>query len=79
MRPHDLLLVADSDVSTAATIPAMVTDTRRVGGRFVLTLHVAGQPRPLELDLPDTAAQVMPTPGATVRVQPRRHCVFADG
>jgi sulfate transport system ATP-binding protein len=78
VRPHDLLLIADSDASTAATIPAMVTDTRRVGGRFVLTLHVAGQPRPLELDLSDTAAQTVPAPGSTVHVQPRRHCVFAD-
>ena len=79
VRPHDLLLIADADGSDAATLPAMVTDSRRVGGYFVLTLHVAGQPRPLELDLPDTAAQAMPAPGATTHVQLRRYRVFADG
>ena len=79
VRPHDLLLIADADGSDAATLPAMVTDSRRVGGYFVLTLHVAGQPRPLELDLPDTAAQAMPATGATARVQLRRYRVFADG
>ena len=84
VRPHDLLLADAQPASAAqsatpATFAAMVTDTRRVGGRFVLTLHMPGQPRPLELDLPDTAAHTMPAPGATTCVQPRRYRVFADG
>ena len=85
VRPHDLLLVADATIgadaaaASAGSFVAMVIDTRRVGGHFVLTLQVAGQPRPLELDLPDTAAQAMPAPGAMARVQLRRYRVFADG
>jgi len=78
-RPHDLLLVADADISNAATLAATVIDTRRVGGHFVLTLEVAGQPRPLELDLPDTTAHAVPALGTMVCVQPRRYRVFADG
>jgi sulfate transport system ATP-binding protein len=79
VRPHDMLLVDNADTSNAATLSAMVTDTRRVGGRCVLTLRVTGQSRPLELDLPDAEAQAKPSPGATVRVQPRRYRVFAGG
>ncbi|KFN50993.1 sulfate/molybdate ABC transporter ATP-binding protein [Arenimonas composti] len=70
VRPHDI-----SVVSTDEGVAATVTEVRRLAGRLILEAELAGQSRPVEVDLPsgDVAA---PRRGERIGLALRRYQVF---
>ncbi len=69
-RPHDIDIVP-----AGQGLAATVTDVRRLAGRLILEASVAGQPRPVEVDLPSADG---PTPqrGQAVGLSLRHYRVF---
>ncbi|HRG15216.1 MAG TPA: hypothetical protein PLB00_04435 [Pseudomonadota bacterium] len=73
MRPHDLRLDPRDD-----GLDAVVQQVRRRADRHVLSVQVAGQDAPFDLDLPVHADAIVPAPGAQLQVGATRYRVFAS-
>ena len=73
-RPHDLAIVNEGE-----GFAAKVVDLFRRADRITAELDCPGQPRTLELDLPDVDASIVPRVGDVVRVQPVRASVYPAG
>ncbi|MFY2765357.1 sulfate/molybdate ABC transporter ATP-binding protein [Arenimonas sp. MALMAid1274] len=72
-RPHDIDVVG-ADQGLAAT----VTEVRTLAGRLILEASLAGQARPVEVDLPATSGATA-RPGDQIGLNLRRYRVFSDG
>ena len=70
VRPHDIAVVAPG-----AGLPATVAAVRRLAGRVILEAELAGQARPVEVDLP-TGERPVPVPGERIGLQLHRYRVF---
>ena len=71
VRPHELALVARD-----AGLPARVLAVQRLADRVTVELAVAGQERPLELQLPATPDAQAPAAGTNVGVRPLRYRIY---
>ena len=72
-RPHELAIVNEGD-----GFAAKVVDLFRRADRITAELECAGQPRTMELDLPDTQDAQVPRVGDVVRVRPVRASVYPN-
>ena len=72
-RPHDMAIVEEGD-----GFAAKVVDLFRRADRITAELECAGQPRTMELDLPDTQEARVPRVGDVVRVRPVRASVYPN-
>ena len=71
VRPHDLRVLDAGD-----GLPARVRQVRRIAGRATIDVELAGQPRTIEVDLPDDGSQRVPQPGEHLGIVPSRFRVF---
>ncbi|RDZ26814.1 sulfate/molybdate ABC transporter ATP-binding protein [Lysobacter silvisoli] len=71
VRPHDLTLAAPGE-----GLPARVLSAHRLADRITVELQVAGQAKPLELDLVATPEAATPEAGSTVGLRPLRYRVY---
>jgi sulfate transport system ATP-binding protein len=72
VRPQDLRVH-----EPGRGLAASVRRVRRIAGRATLELELAGQLRPIEVDLPDMPGAALPQPGERLGVTPTRYRVFA--